>query len=43
LAMLADNAASDERAEVAATAAAVVARHASNHIFMSAKRCLSAW
>ena len=26
-----------------ATAAAVVARHASNHIFMSAKRCLSAW
>ena len=35
--MLADNDASGERVEMAATAAAVVARHASSHIFMSAK------
>ena len=41
--MLADSDASAERLEIGVTAAAVVARHASSHIFMSAKPCLSAW
>ena len=41
--MLADRPAPGERAATSATAAAVVARQASSHIFMSANRCLSAW